>query len=232
MRAAPNTGVPIFAVAQIYVDEVIARCQPVLNCLLFFAGVFIVLQHPPSYLSWLEIPSRSLTVSGDWQPSVGLAMYVGSCAVVLAALDGRGSRRVFSALLFPFMSWFGGTVDVLATRVSVVIPSATANVTWVVVVPAAIYGITAALLIVLPTTFLYRGRVVPMAGLVMIPAIARDAAESVRSNAGVALNQSVLFHAHRYASFLILVWVLSSVLCRHVMTNVSLPPDRQIMKRS
>ncbi len=200
----------------------IARCQPLLNCLLFFVGLYIAVQHPPQYLVWLGIPIRLLAVSGDWQASLlKFAIYLLSCGLVLAAVDGRGSRRVFAALVFPFLPPLGIFVDAVATRVSGAIPVAGNAAAWAMLLRGSLFGITAALLITVPATFVYRRRVTAIAGLALAPVVARQTAAALYGSAGVSSYQHLLLQGCRYATFLICVTMLSSLLCLHLM-----PEDR------
>ena len=210
-------------------EECISRCQPVLNCALFFVGLYVIAQRPPRYLSWLGIPGRLLLTSESWQSCVvKLTFYIGSCTLVLAALDGRGSRRIFSALLFPLLVPFGAIVDAVAARASSAVPWSAVSGELAMVTRGAVFGIIAALLIVVPLTFLYRRRVIAIAGLVLIPVVARDAAKALYGGA----YQSVLLQLSCYVSFLVCVEALSGLLRRHLMPGAELAHERKKANRS
>jgi hypothetical protein len=212
---------PLIFIWQTRVDAALLHCQPLMNCLLFLVGAYTAVQHPPLYLSWLGIPPRLLALSDDWRPLVAkLGIYMGSCVLILEAMDGQKTRRIFLALLFPFLPSVAVMVGVWATRVSTALPMPVKDALWAVVARGSIFGFTAALLISLPMTVLYRVRVTPIAGLILIPVIAHAAAKGFHGTGGSDPSLDLVLQVWAYMSFLISVGILYQAINRLSLTNV------------
>jgi hypothetical protein len=204
------------------VERMLAHCQPLLNCLLFLVGVYTAAQHPPKYLTWIGIPQQLLAASDDWQPLVAkLGMYIGVCALILATIDGAGSRRIFASLSFPFLLSAGETVSALATRASMLVPLSSGDMLWATLVRGSLFGLTAALLLCLPITFIYRTRVTPIAGLLLMPAAARAAAKQFYWVSANSSYLHLLLQGWSYIAFLIVVGLLYKLMKRLVLTDAA-----------
>jgi hypothetical protein len=199
------------------IEELIARCQPLLNCLLFFAGSYITVRHPPQCLQWIGIPNDLLAVSDDAQRRfVRLWIYTGTCALVFATIDGRGSRRIFAALAFPCLPALAILAGAVAVRVSTVLPPSADDMTWAMVLRSFMFGMSAALLMCLPTEFLYHTRATAIAGFAMILAIAQEAAKTFHRSASMPSYAALLLEACSYATFLLVASVLHALLSHHL----------------
>jgi hypothetical protein len=202
-----------------FVESTLAHCQPLLNCLLFFLGSYVAVRHPPQYLGWIGIPHQLLVVSDAWEPLiVKLGIYLGSCLLILAAVDGAVPHRIFAALLFPFLPSAGIAVSTLATRAATLFSPATDEV-WATIARSSVFGLTAALLVCLPLLLFYRARATAIAGLVLMPAAARTAAAKMQQLASTGPYWGLLLQSWSYVWFLIVVALLCEAIKRVALTH-------------
>lgn len=200
---------------QTRIGHAFSRCQPLLNCLLFFIGACTAARRPSPYLCLLDLCPGLLEGSEDCQSLANLCIYIGSFALIFAALDGQKSRRIFVALLFPFLLPVGAMAGAAATRVAAAVPIAASNVLMAMIVRGPLYGLTAALLVGLPMIFLYRVRVTPIAGLVLIP----SAGEGLFQADG--RDPDLVLFVWGYISFLIFTGVFQALLNRFASSRAA-----------
>jgi hypothetical protein len=199
---------------EIKVERGIRRHQPSVNLALLAGGLYITGHFLLMHLSWYGIPP-SLPPAGIDESRRGLVrlgIYLGLIIFLTWVLSGRHSRRVFGAVMFPFLAFSSLAAYAAAVHVTNMIAFAGLDPALNILLRGPMSGVAAALLLSLPCVLLYRQLATPVAVLSLIPAIARETWLAPDLFAGVQLSSGLF----RYSWFLICFVIYTAVISRQL----------------
>jgi hypothetical protein len=189
------------------IERLIARAPPVVNCMLFLAGLYVGVNVLLAHLTWYGFPGTSPELQADARRVfMKMALFLGAVVVVGLASSGSPRRRIFAACAFPLV----GLLAMLATAMGMAFAACIRLPAYPVseaVFHGLALGLPMASLLSLPTALLYRSSGVPVAILSVLPAIAKADASASFS------------HPLDYAD--VLFWRLGPYLCALVVVGLS-----------
>ena len=153
-------------------ERFIRRSPPPLNCVLLLTGLYLAVSFLLTHLTWYGHSPTNPSAEGQ-RILLKLEIFIAVIFMVGTAAPGRRSRKIFAAVVFPFLAlvgllslWSTGhMVDELAkTGVEHLIET---------LLRGLVLGILTGVAVSIPAILIYRTVATPIAILALMPAIAK-----------------------------------------------------------
>lgn len=155
-------------------ERFLARSPPLLNSSLLVMGLYCAANYLLPQLA-VQVASQQELGQGD-EIACGflrLGITIAVLVVVSFATPGRPRRRIFGAVVFPFLGLFGLLAVTLGCEIVGSLGAPTSHSAAVAVLDGMIIGAIVAALLAVPAALLYRSSAAPLVTLMLVPAIAK-----------------------------------------------------------